>query len=44
MRDIAAWEMAVQGAKQACWGAIDAATSEQQMDDALATLAEELKQ
>lgn len=44
MRDIAAWEMAVQGAKQACWGAIDAATSEQQMMDALATLAEELKQ
>ena len=44
MRDIAAWEMAVQGAKQACWGAIDAATSEQQMEDALATLAEELKQ
>ena len=44
MRDVAAWEMAVQGAKQACWGAIDAATSEEEISAALATLAEELKQ
>lgn len=44
MQDVAAWEFAVQGAKQACWGAIDVADSEEAIAVALADLAEDLKQ
>lgn len=44
MRDVATWEIAVQSSKQACWGAIDVADSEEAIAVALADLAEDLKQ
>lgn len=38
MHDIAAWEMAVQSAKQECWGTIDNATTQEEIDAALGKL------